>query len=30
MIRKTIPDLNVLPQDEDALNNLVEYFDKFQ
>ena len=30
MIRKTIPDLNVLPQDEDALNNLVEYFNKFQ
>ena len=24
MIRKTISDLNVLPQDEDALNNLVE------
>ena len=30
MIRKTISDLNVLPQDEDALNNLVEYFNKFQ
>ena len=30
MIRKTIPDLDISSRDEDALKNLVEYFDKFQ
>ena len=30
MIIKTIPDLDVFSHDEDNLNNLVEYFNKFQ
>ena len=29
ILRKSIPDLNVLSQDESALKNLIEYFDRF-